>query len=100
MAITPLSSREFNQNPGRAKKAAQDGPVFITDRGRATHVLMTVTEYQRLAGASTNIVDLLAMPEAAEIEFEVPRFRGITQTEGRPDAGRFLGKWLKCQPSD
>jgi prevent-host-death family protein len=85
MTITPLSSREFNQHPGRARKAAQGGPVFITNRGRATHVLMTVTEYQRLGGLSANIVDLLGMPGAAEIEFEVPRFRGITQAEGRPD---------------
>jgi hypothetical protein len=30
--ITTLSSREFNQVTGRAKKATRKGPVFITDR--------------------------------------------------------------------
>jgi hypothetical protein len=33
MTITTLSSREFNQDTGRAKKLAGNGPVFITDRG-------------------------------------------------------------------
>ena len=34
MTITTLSSRELNQDVAKAKNAAQDGPVFITDRGR------------------------------------------------------------------
>jgi hypothetical protein len=33
MAITTISSREFNQDTSRAKKAALQGPVIITDRG-------------------------------------------------------------------
>ena len=32
MSITTLSSREFNQDTSRAKKAARNGPVFVTDR--------------------------------------------------------------------
>ena len=50
MTITTLSSREFNQDAGRAKKAANDGPVFITDRGRPAHVLLSVEEYRKLTG--------------------------------------------------
>lgn len=73
MKISTLSSREFNQDASRAKKAAKDGPVFITDRGRLAHVLLTIEDYQRLAGASSSIIDLLAMPGAAEIDFEAPR---------------------------
>lgn len=38
MTITPLSSRELTQDVTRAKKAARNGPVFITDRGRAGSV--------------------------------------------------------------
>ena len=34
MSITTLTSREFNQDTGRAKTAARHGPVFITDRGK------------------------------------------------------------------
>lgn len=28
-----MSSREFDQNTSVAKKAAQQGPVYVTDRG-------------------------------------------------------------------
>ena len=76
MAITKLSSREFNQDTSRAKRAAQKGPVFITDRGRPSHVLITAEEYQRITCGQNSIADLLAMPEAAEIEFEPPRLIG------------------------
>ena len=76
MAITKLSSREFNQDTGAAKKAAKKGPVFITDRGRPSHVLLTVEEYDRLTGEQKSVVDLLAMPEAADIEFEPPCLDG------------------------
>ncbi len=76
MAITKLSSREFNQDTSRAKRAAKRGPVFITDRGRPSHVLLTAEEYQRITQGQKNIAELLAMPEAAEIDFEPPRLAG------------------------
>jgi len=76
MTITTLSSREFNQDTGRAKKAAKKGPVFITDRGRPAHVLLTIEEFQKLTGTHPSIVDMLAMPGGADIEFEPPRLRG------------------------
>ncbi len=73
MTITTLSSREFNQDASRAKKAAQSGPVFITDRGRPAHVLLTIEEYQRVTRSQASIVDLLAMPDVADINFDPPR---------------------------
>lgn len=73
MVITTFSSREFNQDVSRAKKASQDGPVFITDRGRAAHVLLTIAEYKKITNKNENIANLLAMPDAGQIEFEVPR---------------------------
>jgi prevent-host-death family protein len=76
MTITTLSSRKFNQDASGAKKAAAKGPVFITDRGRPAHVLLTVEAYRQLTGLHADIVDLLAMPDAAEIEFDPPRLPG------------------------
>ena len=73
MPITKMSSRDFNQDTSRAKRAAKRGPVFITDRGRPSLVLLTVEEYQRITGGQKSIADLLAMPAAAEIEFEPAR---------------------------
>ncbi|WPO98442.1 type II toxin-antitoxin system Phd/YefM family antitoxin [Pseudomonas sp. HR96] len=68
-----ISSREFNQDTSGAKKAAHNGPVFITDRGKPAHVLLTIGEYQRLTGGQASIIDLLAMPGSEEIEFEPVR---------------------------
>lgn len=70
MSVTTLSSREFNQDASKAKKAAKDGPVFITDRGRPAHVLLTIEEYRKLVGGQVGIIDLLAMPGAENVAFE------------------------------
>ena len=73
MIITTLSSREFNQDTSRAKKAAAKGPVFITDRGKPKHVLLSIEDYARLGGGRRNIVDALAMPGGEDIPFDPPR---------------------------
>lgn len=73
MTITTISSREFNQGASEAKRAASKGPVFITDRGRPAHVLMSFEDYQRLTKQRRNIADALAMPDSADIEFEPAR---------------------------
>ncbi len=73
MTFTTLSSREFNQDTSRAKKAASAGPVFITDRGRPAHVLLSIEDYLRITGGHRKIADALAMPGLAEIEFDPPR---------------------------
>ncbi len=73
MIITTISSREFNRGTSEAKRAATHGPVFITDRGRPAHVLMSFEDYQRLTKQRRNIADALAMPGLADIEFEPPR---------------------------
>lgn len=70
---TTLSSRELNHNVSRAKKAAQDGPVVITDRGKPSHVLMTYDEYCRLSGARRSLTQALAMPGLSDIDFDPPR---------------------------
>lgn len=73
MRITTVTSREFNQDTGNAKKAARKGPVFITDRGRPAHVLLTIDEYRKLTGRRRSIADALAMPDGKDVEFEAPR---------------------------
>ena len=74
MPITTLSSREFNQDTSRAKKAANKGPVFITDRGAPAHVLLSMDEYLRLTGGQGSIVDQLGLPRGVEdVELEISR---------------------------
>lgn len=78
MTITTLSSREFNQDTSRAKKAASKGPVFITDRGKPAHVLLSIDEYQRITGRQGSIIDSLGLPPGIEgIEVEFPRSRDL-----------------------
>jgi prevent-host-death family protein len=73
MKITTLSSREFNQDTSRAKKAATKGPVFITDRGTPAHVLLSIEEYQRLTGGQGDIIHSLGLPPGVEnVELEIP----------------------------
>jgi len=76
---TKLSSREFNQDASGAKRAAQQGPVIITDRGRPAHVLLTFEAYSRLTRKAAGIAELLAMPGLADIEFEAPRLGPIAK---------------------
>lgn len=77
MSITTLSSREFNQDVGKAKRASAKGPVFITERGKPSHVLLSMESYQNLTGEMQTLDMLLAMPEAGDIEFEPQTLEGV-----------------------
>lgn len=79
MIITTFSSRQFNQDLARAKKAAKLGPVFVTDRGKPAHVLLSIDDYRKLSAQQASIIDLLAMPGAAEIEFEPEPVGALSQ---------------------
>jgi prevent-host-death family protein len=77
VSITTLSSREFNQDSSRAKKAAEKGPVFITDRGRPAHVLLSIEEYRRLTGGGRSLLDIVAdRSEAGDFDFDPPKLEG------------------------
>ena len=78
MGITTINSRTFNQDASGAKRPAQDGPVFITDRGKPAHVLLSIEAYRRLTGGQKSIIDLLADPSAADVVFEPDRVRDLT----------------------
>ena len=73
MIITTVSSRELNHDVSSAKKAAKDGPVIITDRGKPSHVLMTYGEFERLTGKHRSLVEALSMPGLSAIGLEPRR---------------------------
>jgi len=50
-----------------------NGRVFIIDRGHPAHVLLSIEEYQKITDKKESIIELLAMPDAADIDFEAPR---------------------------
>lgn len=68
-----ISAREFNQDVSLAKRLANSEPVFITDGGTPTHVLLNIGAYVRLTGQTETIVDLLATPEIADSELDFAR---------------------------
>lgn len=82
--MTTLSSRELNQDIGRAKREAKQGPVFITDRGKPAHVLLSIEDYRRLTGKRRTLGEALAMPGVADIDFDPPR---LEQGLRIPDLG-------------
>ena len=79
MPVTTITSREFNQDTSRAKKAAQSGPVFITDRGRPAHVLLSIEDYRKLMGQELSLAQALAQGAEGEFEFEPPRAERIAR---------------------
>jgi prevent-host-death family protein len=71
VTIRTFSSREFNQYVSEAKRAADDGPVLITDRGEPAYALLNIRDYQKLQGRPRSLADALALPlDEAQIEFE------------------------------
>jgi PHD/YefM family antitoxin component YafN of YafNO toxin-antitoxin module len=71
---TRMTSRAFNQDTSAAKRAAGRGPVYITDRGRPAHILLTYEAYEQLIG-TRRVLDVLAEPQGVEdVEFDPPTF--------------------------
>ena len=69
-----VSSREFNRDVSAAKRAADSGPVVITDRGEPAYVLLSIDEYRRMKD-QRSIVDILRMD--AEIDFQPERIQDL-----------------------
>ena len=80
MAITTLSSRDFNQHASEAKKAADKGPVFITNRGRPAHVLLSIDDYRRLAGLQISLATAVVQADGADVTFDPPRLTDLHRT--------------------
>lgn len=65
-----VTAREFNQDISKAKRFAVGEPVFVTDRGRPTHVLLSMDAYRRLSGEGQSVLDLIgAEPGSAALAF-------------------------------
>ncbi len=73
MGITTISSREFNQHASEAKKAANNGPVFITDRGRTAHVLLSIDDYRKLTDSQMTLAEALEQRDVPDFDFDPPR---------------------------
>ena len=75
MPVHTFSSRDFTRDVSAAKRAAADGPVFITDRGRPAFALLKINDYYRITGHgdATLLSVMDGIPGGDGIEFEPPR---------------------------
>ena len=69
---TIITSREFNRDVSAAKRAAERGPVTITDRGHPSHVLLSVEQYERLIAGMQRMGDRLWRGQDPSIDFPLP----------------------------
>ena len=69
---TTITSREFNRDVSAAKRAAERGPVTITDRGRPSHVLLSVEQYERLTAGMQRMGDRLWRGQDPSIDVPLP----------------------------
>lgn len=78
MSVHTFSSRDFTRDVSAAKRAAAEGPVFITDRGRQAYVLLKIEDYHRLSGRQEmSFLDLMqSIPGGEGIDFDPPRLEG------------------------
>ncbi|GAB2453291.1 hypothetical protein GCM10027062_37520 [Nocardioides hungaricus] len=72
--MATVTAAEFNQRPSKVKRAAEAGPVVITEHSRPSFVLMTYAEYQRLHNVPQDLAAWLKMenaaPEDEDVEFD------------------------------
>lgn len=75
MSIHTFSSRDFTRDVSAAKRAAVDGPVFITDRGRPAFALLKIDDYYRIAGESElSLLDVMdGIPGGDDVDFNPRR---------------------------
>ena len=78
MPVT-FTAREYNQDASRVKRAAKDGPVIITERGKPAHVLMTADAYEKLKGRKAKVPLVKFMEGLALSDLDLTR---------EPDTGR------------
>jgi PHD/YefM family antitoxin component YafN of YafNO toxin-antitoxin module len=77
MSLFTYSSREFTRDVSAAKRAAEKGPVFITDRGRPAYALLRIEDYYKLQGQPTkSLLEVMnAIPGGEGIDFEAPNLQ-------------------------
>lgn len=85
MTLTTFSSRDFTRDVSAAKRAANEGPVFITDRGQPAFALLKIDDYYRLTAENPkSLLDIMDAVEGGDFEFEPPR---LTDTLRPVDLG-------------
>ncbi|MDO5103428.1 MAG: type II toxin-antitoxin system Phd/YefM family antitoxin [Lautropia sp.] len=72
--VTTISARQFARDLAGAKRAANEGPVFITDRGTPCYVLQTIEDYYQsnTGQAEPTLLQLMQSLPETEPDFDPP----------------------------
>ncbi|WP_161962246.1 type II toxin-antitoxin system Phd/YefM family antitoxin [Nocardioides speluncae] len=62
-----ISTRAFGRDTQAAQQATSAGPVFITDHGQPSHVLLSAQDYAALRGEQRSLAETLGMDEVVEL---------------------------------
>lgn len=74
MTLSYMTSATFNQNPSKARQAANENPLVITDHGKPTHVLLTYEEFEAKWKKPKSALSALCDPNpATDDDFDPPR---------------------------
>ena len=65
--------KKNEQTLADAQNEAKSGPVVITDETGPSHVLLSITDYERLISGKLNILELLWMPGMVDVDFDPQR---------------------------
>lgn len=81
MHISTMNSRTFARDAAAVKRAAQRGPVIITERGKPALAVLKIEDYYRLTGTDGGQSLLQAMHGVdlpVGLEFELPQRTGAS----------------------
>lgn len=59
MSFASMTSADFNQNPSKAKKAANEGTLVIAEHGEASYVLVRYDDFKDHWRKSKSLYDAL-----------------------------------------
>jgi len=82
--MSVITATEFNQRPSEIKAMCEQEPVFITDRGHTTAVVLSISEYERLRGGQPVLSLGAALAADDDIELITIRDRSVGRV---PDLG-------------
>ena len=75
-----MSSLEFDRDASKAQQLAEKEPVFITEHGKASYVLLSIGQYRKLAFEGGSAADRRAtdddldLPATGNIDFRPVEF--------------------------
>ena len=83
--MSTVTATEFNQRPSEIKALSAREPVFITERGRTTTVVMSMADFDRLTGSgpTRSLGDALVADD--DCDLDIIRDRSLGHV---PDLGR------------